>query len=200
MRKKDAGGVPGQINLADMGVIPVLPKLNGLLPVGAEIGRVILGECYTATVTGIEGLPRYPFYRTDKGCYSYEEGLRDIEELKREAEEARKNYTTIEPRGLFKRITVEYMPRECDGRVLTAQLGIYGTMLFWKESCTYSFLEPYDDLGKLRKEYERHLRNILEVDGKRGYSFLADELPIERLYWSKSKYLYASPRYVMDHL
>ena len=34
-------------------------------------------------------------------------------------------------------------------------------MLFWKESCTYQFLEPYSDPKKLRKEYNRRKARIL---------------------------------------
>ena len=48
-----------------------------LLNVGDKIGRVVLGECRIATVTAVEGLPDYPFYRTDNhGCYNYSEGLK----------------------------------------------------------------------------------------------------------------------------
>ncbi len=50
-----------------------------LLNVGDKIGRVVLGECRIATVTAVEGLPDYPFYRTDNhGCYNYSEGLKNI--------------------------------------------------------------------------------------------------------------------------
>lgn len=36
-----------------------------VLKVGDKIGRVVLGECRIATITEVEGLPYYPFYRTD---------------------------------------------------------------------------------------------------------------------------------------
>ena len=190
-----SNNMPGQISLYDL-MKHEKPKKDRLLKVGDKIGRVVLGECLKGTVTEVEGLPDYPFYRTTRGCYSYEEGLRSIEDLEKEAEEARRKYITIEPKGLTDRITVEYFPRDGDGAVLNAQLGIYeGNMLFWKYNMTYSFLEPYSDLKKLRKEYEKHKKCMLEEDGARGYKLLSHELPIERLYWSSSRKRYASAGY-----
>lgn len=45
-------------------------KPQKILSVGDKIGRVVLGECRIATITKVEGLPDYPFYRTTNGCYS----------------------------------------------------------------------------------------------------------------------------------
>ena len=197
--KQDTGDIPGQMNLNELLKLGK-PKKDKLLKVGDRIGRVVLGECYTATITAVEGLPDWPFYRTTRGCYSYEEGLRSIEELEKEAEEARLKYITIEPKGLTERITVQYPPRECDGRVLTAQLGIYdGSWLFWRYNLTYSFLEPFEDPKKLKKEYEKHKKRMLEEDGHRGYALLDHELPIERLYWSGSRKAYASAEYTIHN-
>lgn len=191
--------IPGQVSIYDL-IKPEKPKKDKLLKVGDKIGRVVLGELRIATVTAVEGLPDYPFYRTTRACYSYEEGLKSIEELKKEAEEARVKYITIEPKGLTERITVEYPPREGDGRVLTAQLGIYdGSWLFWRYNMTYSFLEPYEDPKKLEKDYAKHKERMLEEDGHRGYTLLDHELPIERLYWSNSRKAYASAEYVRNN-
>lgn len=174
---------------------PKGPK-NHILSVGDKIGRVVLGECVVATIERVEGLPNYPFYRTDKCCYTYEEGLQDIQELCRIAEENRKNYKTIVPLDLSERLTVEYAPRECDGVVLWAQIGIIDNMLFWKEELTYQFLIPYEDEKKLRKEYNKHKENMLEYFGKpRDYRILEQEHPMRRLYWSSHGF-YADAEYV----
>lgn len=37
------------------------------LKVGDKIGKLILGEVLTATITKVEGNDKYWFYRTDKG-------------------------------------------------------------------------------------------------------------------------------------
>ena len=107
-----------------------------ILSAGDKIGRVVLGECIIATVEKGEGLPNYPFYRTDKCCYTYEEGLQDIQELCRIARENRKNYKTIIPQNLSERLTVEYAPRECDGHVIWVQIGILDNMIFLDEDET----------------------------------------------------------------
>ena len=128
-------------------------QIKQTLSVGDKIGRIVLGEVRIATITEVEGLPYYPFCRTDSGCcYSYEEGLQNIDELIQIADEERKKYKTIVPWNLSERITVEYEPRKCDGVVLWAQIGIFENMLFWKEDITYQFCEPFDDEKKLRKE------------------------------------------------
>lgn len=166
-----------------------------ILSVGDKIGRVVLGECRIATITKVEGLPNYPFYRTDSGgCYSVEEGYTDVEKLMSIAESRIKDYTTIIPCNLTERITVEYLPRESDGAVLWAQIGILDNMLFWKEYCTYQFLEPYDNKKKLMKEYEKHKNNILN-DNYNRFRIVDDEHEIRRLYWSNHGF-YADAEYV----
>lgn len=136
---------------------PEIKRPKKILNVGDKIGRVVLGECRIATITEVEGLPNYPFYRTDCGCcYSVEDGEKSIDELLSIAEENRKKYKTIIPQNLSERFTVEYEPRECDGAVLWAQIGILDNMLFWKENVTYQFLEPYDSEKKMMKAYKEH--------------------------------------------
>ncbi len=173
-------------------------QVKKTLSVGDKIGRNILGETRIATVTKIEGLPDYPFYRTDSGhCYSYDDGLQDIKELLQTADEERKKYKTIVPCNLSERITVEYEPRKCDGAVLWAQIGIFENMLFWKEEMTYQFCVPFDNEKKLRKEYEKHRKEILD-DTYCAVHLLEDEKPMRRLYWSRHGY-YADAEYVQTN-
>lgn len=170
-------------------------QIKQTLSVGDKIGRIVLGEVRIATITEVDGLPYYPFYRTDSGgCYSYEEGLQNIDELIQIADEERKKYKTIVPWNLSERITVEYEPRKCDGKVLWAQIGIFENMLFWEEDMTYQFCVPFDDEKKLRKEYEKHKKKILD-DTYKAVRILEDEKPMRRLYWSKHGY-YADAEYV----
>lgn len=166
-----------------------------ILSVGDRIGKNVLGETRIATVTEIEGLPNYPFYRTDSGgCYTYEDGLKNIDTLMKEAEEERKKYKTIIPCNLSERITVEYEPRKCDGAVLWAQIGIYENMLFWKEDMTYQFCVPFDTQKKLMKEYEKRKKEILD-DRYCALHILDEEKPMRRLYWSNHG-MYADAEYV----
>lgn len=166
-----------------------------ILSVGDEIGRVVLGECRIATITEVEGLPNYPFYRTDSGgCYSVDEGYTDIEILMRKAEQEREKYKTIVPKNLSDRITIEYEPRKCDGVVLWEQIGIFDNMLFWKEDVTYQFLEPYDSEKKLRKAYEEHKNKILH-DSYSKFKMIEKEHEMRRLYWSNHGF-YADTEYV----
>lgn len=170
-------------------------QIKQTLSVGDKIGRIVLGEVRIAAITEVEGLPYYPFYRTDSGgCYSYEEGLQNIDELIQTADRERKKYKTIVPWNLSERITVEYAPREGDGVVLWAQIGIFENMLFWKEDMTYQFCVPFDDEKKLRKEYEKHKKEILD-DTYCAVSILEDEKPMRRLYWYKHGF-YADAEYV----
>ena len=170
-------------------------RFGKILSVGDKIGRVVLGECRISTITEIEGLPNYPFYRTDSGgCYSLEDGYMNIEELVRKAEQEREKYKTIIVKNLLDRITVEYEPRECDGKVLWAQIGIFDNMLFWKEDYTYQFLEPYNDKKKLMKEYEKHKKNILD-DKYNCFRIVKNEHEMRRLYWSNHGF-YADAEYV----
>lgn len=169
-------------------------KFNNLISVGDEIAKVVLGECRIATITKIEGLPDCPFYRTDKGiCYEVADGGKTVGELIAVAEAERKKYKTIVPQNLSERITVEYVPRECDGKVLWAQIGIIENMLFWKEDVTYQFLEPYSSEKKLRKAYEMRKQHIL--DKCLEYCVVDEEKPMRRLYWSKHGF-YADAEYV----
>ena len=189
--KKD--GCEGQISLFDL-LKPDEPErdASSVLSVGDKVGRLVLGECRVATVIEVEGLPHYPFYRTDSGCcYSFEEGTRDVQELLQIAEHERSKYKTIIPQNLENRLTVEYKPRACDGKVLWAQVGIISNMLFWKEECTYQFLELYDSKAKLLKEYEKRKKNILE----RGGTVVDEEMAMRRLYWSRHGF-YADAEYV----
>ena len=178
---------------------PEIPqtKRPKILLVGDKIAKVVFGECRVATITRVEGLPDYPFYRTDRGCcYEVKDGEKTVEELMAIAEQERKKYKTIIPHNLSERITVEYEPRGCDGRTLWAQIGIIGNMLFWKEDITYQFLEPYDSEKKLMKEYKKHKKRILdEMDGHIRYRFIDEEKPMERLYWSNHGF-YADAEYV----
>jgi len=167
-------------------------KKTHLLKVGDEIGRVVLGELRAARITSIEGLPYHPFYRTDRGvCYSYKEGLHDIEELRKLAESERSKYKTICPCSLEKRLTVEYAPRSCDGYVTWGQIGIYENMLFWKQNCTYQFLEPYENEKQLAEAYKKRKAELLTGD----YKIVEKEHEMQRLYWSRHGF-YAAAEYV----
>lgn len=170
-------------------------EFGRILSVGDKVGRVVLGECRIATITKVEGLPDYPFYRTDSGgCYSVDDGYTDIEKLMRKAEQDREKYKTIVPKNLSDRITVEYEPRKCDGAVLWAQIGIFENMLFWKENITYQFLEPYDNNAKMMKAYKKHEREIL--GGAHGkFRIVENEHDMQRLYWSRHGF-YANAEYV----
>lgn len=171
------------------------PLKRNILSVGDKIARNVLGETRIATVTKVEGLPDYPFYRTDGGgCYSYDDGLQDISKLIRMADEERKKYKTIVPCNLQERITVEYEPRKCDGVILWAQIGIFENMLFWKEDITYQFCVLFDSEKKLKKEYEKHKKKILD-DTYCAVRVLDEEKPMRRLYWSRHR-LYADAEYV----
>ena len=167
----------------------------GILSVGDKIGRNVLGETRIATITQVEGLPYYPFYRTDSGgCYSYEEGLQNISELLRTAERERGKYKTITPHSLAERITVEYEPAKCSGLALWAQIGIFDNMLFWKENITYQFCVPFDSEKKLKKEYEKHKKATLDNIFHSAH-LAEDEKPMRRLYWSRHGF-YADAEYV----
>lgn len=171
-------------------------ELTNIRSVGDRVGRVVLGELRTATVTKVEGLPFYPFYRTNSGgCYSYKEGLADLEELRKQAEKNRRQYETIEPKNLERRITVKYPPLCPGGGTLWAQVGIFQGMLFWKESMTYQFLQQCKNEKELNREYEKHKKQILEEFG--GSAVIVEgEHPMRRLYRSKAANGYADAEYV----
>lgn len=192
--------VDGQISIFDMPQFLSSPKKESslkrsILSVGDMIGKRILGECRIARITKVVGSEESCFYRTDDGgCFSYEDGLNDIESLKKEAETERTHYKTIVPSHLKDRITVQYAPRKCDGRVLWAQLGVYENMLFWKENTTFQFLEPYASEKELRKAYEKHKEEILS-----GNYEEIEEKPMKRLYWSSNSF-FADAEYVSYHM
>lgn len=170
-------------------------NLKGLRAVGDLIGRRVLGEVRTAHITEIEGLPHFPFYRTDSGgCYDVKEGYTSIEELERQADAERVKYKTIVPKNLTDRITWQYT-RGTDNRVLWAQIGIMDGMLFWKDDITYQFLEPYDTPKKLKKAYDAKKKEIEERMQVRGACPEDDEHPMRRLYWSVHGF-YADAEYV----
>lgn len=181
---------------------PVVEKKNfdRLKSVGDKIGRVILGECRVATITKVEGNGRFLFYRTDRGvCYSYEDGLCEVEELEKEAEIARENYQTIEPKNLLECFTAEYVS-EITGKTLCKQVGIFNGMLFWKDWVTYQFLEPYKSEKELKKAYEKFKKDML-VDAQKGlnkFRILDQEREMRRLYWSKHGF-YADAEYVQHN-
>ncbi len=91
---------------------------------------------------------------------------------------------------------VKYPPRECDGRVLDAMVGIYNGMLFWQKEMTYQFLEPVQDL---EKAYEQKVFEITHYDfgdkPERPYEVLDVPLPVKRLYYSKSGNCYSEAEY-----
>ncbi len=166
-----------------------------MLKVGDSVAQVILGELRIAKVTEIEGNAKHIFYRTDRGkCYSYEDGLKDIEELRVLAEKERQKYKTIIPKNLKQRLTVRYKS-PFTGNYTYAQIGIMDNMLFWQEWCTYQFLEPYDNQKELMKEYNKHKEAILGRCEKREYEILQEEMEMNRLYWS-NKGFYADAEYV----
>lgn len=187
----------GQISFAEL-LSPAKAKnqnSKGLRAVGDLIGRRVLGEVRTAHITEIEGLPYFPFYRTDSGCcYDVKEGYNSIEELERQADAERVKYKTIVPKNLTDRITWQYT-RGTDNRVLWAQIGIMDGMLFWKDDITYQFLEPYDTPKKLKKAYDAKKKEIEEHMQVCGACMEDDEHPMRRLYCSVHGF-YADAEYV----
>lgn len=167
------------------------------LNVGDRIGRLVLGEVEIGTIYKIEGNEKYFFYRTDKGCFDISDRT-DFEQMKKEAEEIRKQYKTIEIDKFDKFFAVEYPPRDCDGHILNAMVGIYKGMLFWKEDVTYQFLEP---VKNLEKEYEKKVFKIThEWFGEQkelAYEILDKPIPTKRLYYSNSTKRYSEANYVL---
>lgn len=152
---------------------------NGsVLKVGDKIGRVVKGEVRIGVIEKVEGRGKYTFYRTNRGCYSYKDGLKSIQELQNIADENLKDYHTVTPDHLDKRITVRYAPRAIDGRVLWAQIGIFDGMLYWKENMTYEFLEIFENEKKLMKSYDEHKQKILKGD----FVIVEEEHEMQRLY------------------
>lgn len=67
-------------------------------------------------------------------------------------------------------------------------------MLFWKETCTYQFLEPFANEKELIRAYEKHKKNMTE-GSYRIYTEKQEEHKMERLYWSSHGF-YADAEYV----
>lgn len=177
---------------------PKYPRLK----VGDRIGKLILGEVKIATITEVEGNESHWFYRTDRGtCYSMYDRT-DFEQMEKEAEEIRKQHKTIEikPHKLDKFFAVKYPPRWCDGRILYAMVALYQDMLFWKEDVTYQFLEKPKNLEKAYKEKVKSITHLYSFDkNEREYEVLDEPIPIRRLYYSKSRDLFADAEYVLNN-
>ena len=172
------------------------PKYNRL-NVGDKIGNLVLGEVIIGTIYKVEGNEKHFFYRTDKGCFNPNDRT-DFEQMEKEAEEIRKQYKTIEIDKFDKFFAIEYPPRECDGHILNAMVGIYKGMLFWKEDYTYQFLEPVRNIEKAYKD--KILRITHDTFGEkkeRNYKVLDNPLPVKRLYYSNSSKLYSEAQYVL---
>lgn len=179
---------------------PVI-KFSSIKAIGEKIGKIVLGECRIATVTSVEGSGREfpPYYRTDRGiCYEYKCGLDDVADLLKKAESERKKYKTIEPSNLQECVTIEHV-RKVDGRVLWKQIGIFNNMLFWKDWCTYQFLEPYENEKALKKAYEKKKKEMEDDLNSEFYPearVSEQEHPMRRLYWSNHGF-YADAEYVL---
>ena len=172
------------------------PKYNRL-NIGDKIGNLVLGEVIIGTIYKVEGNEKHFFYRTDKGCFN-PNGRTDFEQMEKEAEEIRKQYKTIEIDKFDKFFAIEYPPRECDGYILNAMVGIYKGMLFWKEDYTYQFLEPVKNLEKAYND--KILRITHDTFGEkkeRNDKVLDNPLPVKRLYYSNSSKLYSEAQYVL---
>ena len=172
------------------------PK-NNRLNVGDKVGKLVLGDVIIGTIYKVEGNEKHFFYRTDKGCFNPNDRT-DFEQMEKEAEEIRKQYKTIEIDKFDKFFAIEYPPRECDGYILNAMVGIYKGMLFWKEDYTYQFLEPVRNIEKAYKD--KILRITHDTFGEkkeRNYKVLDNPLPVKRLYYSNSSKLYSEAQYVL---
>ena len=172
------------------------PKYNRL-NVGDKIGNLVLGEVIIGTIYKVEGNEKHFFYRTDKGCFNPNDRT-DFEQMEKEAEEIRKQYKTIEIDKFDKFFAIEYPPRECDGHILNAMVGIYKGMLFWKEDYTYQFLEPVKNLEKAYNDkFLRITHDTFGEKKERNYKVLDNPLPVKRLYYSNSSKLYSEAQYVL---
>lgn len=165
-------------------------KLN----IGDYVGKLVLGEVVKGKITNIEGSSDNFFYRTDNGCFTAD-ARTDFEQMEKEAEEIRKQHKIIEIDKLDKFFAVEYPPRECDGYIMRAMVGIYNGMLFWKDDYTYQFLEPVANEKELNKKYEKKVFDITHWSDKkeRIHTVLDKPLSIKRLYWSKKGFYTEAP-------
>lgn len=171
------------------------PRHNRL-SVGDKIGKLILGEVIIGTIYKVEGNDNHFFYRTDKGCFDQQDRT-DFEQMEKEAKKIREQYKTIEINKFDKFFAVEYPPRECDGHTLYAMVGIYQGMLFWKEECTYQFLETVKNLEKAYKDKAFKITHEwFGEQQERDYKVLDKPLPVERLYCSNLRKIYSEAEYV----
>lgn len=196
LKMAKVAALDGQMSFSELfSVITRSPNTNELRNVGDLIGRRVLGEVRTARIIKIEGLPNFPFYRTDSGvCYNVKEGRNSIEELETQAVAERVNYKTIVPENLTDRITWQYT-RRCDNRPMWAQIGIVDGMLFWKDAVTYQFLEPYDTPEKLKRAYNAKKKEIEYNTNISRAEIVPHEHLMRRLYWSRHGF-YADAEYV----
>lgn len=171
------------------------PK-NNRLNVGDKIGKLILGEVIIGTIYKVEGNDNHFFYRTDKGCFDQQDRT-DFEQMEQEAKKIREQYKTIEINKFDKFFAVEYPPRECDGHILYAMVGIYQGMLFWKEEYTYQFLETVKNVEKAYKDKVFKITHEwFGEQQERDYKVLDKPLPVERLYYSNLRKIYSEAEYV----
>ncbi len=165
------------------------------LCVGDRIGRLVLGEIEAGRITEVVGDERNFFYRTDRGCFGAD-GRTDFAQMEREAEEIRKRHRTIEIDSFDRFLAVEYPPAARGRKPAHAMAGVFRGMLFWKEECTFQFLEPVKDI---EKAYRKKVHDITHCNWGsregREYTVLAGPIKTDRLYWSRHGF-YASARYV----
>lgn len=184
--------IDGQISMFD--TVRSVPR--GLLGVGDLIGRRVLGEVQIARITKIEGLPDYPFYRTDSGCcYTVDEGHSTIAELEQQAAAVREKYETITPKNLSERITWEHTK---NGKTFWAQIGITGNALYWKDFMTYQFLEPCASTKELKRAYidrKKEIEWYMKINNYENLKIVQGEHLMSRLYKSAHGF-YASAKYV----
>lgn len=158
---------------------------------GDLIARTILGDCYVAKITAVEGDSSRFWYRTDIGvCFDAEDGTVPVNELLRQARAW--NGKRIKPRNLQFRQTWQWT-RESDGHECWAQVGVYDGMVYWKDECTYEFLES---CSNIRKKLEEVLNNI-EFNLPEGVKPSMGEHPMKWLYPCKGGY--ASAEYAVRH-
>lgn len=171
------------------------PKYNRL-NVGDKIGKLVLGDVIIGTIYKVEGNKKHFFYRTDKGCFEAS-ARTDFEQMEKEAEEIRKQYKTIEIDKFDKFFAVEYPPRECDGYILRAMVGIYQGMLFWKEDYTYQFLESVRNIEKAYKDKVFSItHDCIGEKKEREYKVLDKPIPIKRMYYSNALKAYSEAGFV----
>lgn len=186
----------GQMSIFDLMDQKIKSDIPKRLSVGDKVGKLVLGDVVVGTIYKIEGNEEYFFYRTDKGCFD-SDCRTDIEQMKIEAEEVRKQFDTIQIDKFEKFFAVEYPPRECDGHIMYAIVGIYEGMLFWKEEFTYQFLEKVKNIEKAYKDKIFKITHNGYGDKKeRDYKVLENPIPVKTLYYSNSRKCYAEAGYV----